>query len=184
MAKQRDPAAPPKAAGARPKAAKRAAEAAVAAAQAIARPRGRQTIRTPEIIDEILERISAGESLRGLCSDDHMPAWRTVMDWLRSDPDFAAAYASAREAQGDVMDDRIMEVAEAVRQGAMDPQAGRVVLGAYQWRAERLAPRVYGSVTNVRHSGGVAVAQIEMDDDHAVRAANAIIDGVRESRGG
>jgi len=40
---------------------------------------------TPEIADEICQRLVAGESLTGVCEDDHMPDTDTVMQWFMDD---------------------------------------------------------------------------------------------------
>src|SRR5437660_2031766 len=50
-----------------------------------ARRRGRPTIRSKEIEDEICQRIAHGESLRHICLDSRMPCRDTVFRWLRND---------------------------------------------------------------------------------------------------
>lgn len=37
---------------------------------------------TPEIIDELCERLSNGEPMQQICRDEHMPAVRTINDWI------------------------------------------------------------------------------------------------------
>ena len=49
------------------------------------RRRGRPTIRSKEIENEICSRIAGGESLRHICLDPNMPCRDTVFRWLRSD---------------------------------------------------------------------------------------------------
>ena len=72
-----------------------------------------------------------------------MPSLYTVLNWLDK-PEFAAAYARAREMQGDVMDAMILDAANECKGGKLDPKAANVAIGAYQWRAGRLAPKRYG----------------------------------------
>jgi len=50
-----------------------------------ARRRGRPTIRSKEVENEICCRIAHGESLRHICLDPKMPCRDTVFRWLRSD---------------------------------------------------------------------------------------------------
>ena len=50
-----------------------------------ARRRGRPTIRSREVVNEICYRIACGESLRHICLDPKMPCRDTVFRWLRSD---------------------------------------------------------------------------------------------------
>ena len=116
-------------------------------------PAGRPSIKTPELLDAIVERIAAGESLRSVCRDDAMPGMTTVFGWLADDEQFRSKYARARDAQAEVMDDKIVSLAERVEQGDMDPQAARVAIGAYQWRAAKLAPKRYGDKVEHEHTG-------------------------------
>lgn len=121
--------------------------------------RGRPSSFTQDVADAICERIAGGESMRRICSDEGMPDRATVLRWLDADESFAAKYARAREHQGDYLDDEMAEVVDEVRSGALDPQAGRVVLAGMQWRASKLAPKKYGDRLdlNANHSGGVQV---------------------------
>src|SRR5438067_9448900 len=50
-----------------------------------ARRRGRPTIRSKEIENEICHRIARGESLRHICLDPKMPCRDTFFRWLRRD---------------------------------------------------------------------------------------------------
>ena len=47
--------------------------------------RGRPTIRSKEIENEICYRIACGESLRHICLDPKMACRDTVFRWLRND---------------------------------------------------------------------------------------------------
>jgi hypothetical protein len=47
--------------------------------------RGRPTIRSKEIENEICRRIAHGESLRHICLDPKMPCRDTFFRWLRND---------------------------------------------------------------------------------------------------
>lgn len=49
-----------------------------------------------KVADELCLRLTEGEPLRQICRDEHMPAWRTVYDWIDSRPEFAARFSHAR----------------------------------------------------------------------------------------
>lgn len=54
---------------------------------------------TPEIADEICRRVSAGESLVGVCEDFQMPDTDTVMQWFVDGiDDFRERYLAASAA--------------------------------------------------------------------------------------
>jgi hypothetical protein len=116
--------------------------------------------KTPEVMDEIVKRISEGESMRSVCRDKRMPSIDAVINWQRDDPDFAYRCARARELQAEVMDEKILSVAERVENGEMDPHAARVVLSAYQWRAAKLAPKKYGEKIETTHQVGESITKI------------------------
>lgn len=89
--------------------------------------------------------------MRAICLDPDMPGLRTVFDWLDEREDFRTKYARAREIQGDVMDDKILTVAnECTPETA---HADKVKIAAYQWRAAKLAPKKYGEKTQQEISG-------------------------------
>jgi len=73
---------------------------------------GRLSIRTAEVLDEICARIANGETLRAICRDEHMPAWRTVYDWINEDKDFATRIAHARELGFDAIAEDLLNVVD------------------------------------------------------------------------
>lgn len=75
---------------------------------------------TPEILDEIVERISLGEPLRQICRDEHMPAWRTFYDWVRDDKELAARIARARDLGFDAIAEETLEIADDSRNDYVD----------------------------------------------------------------
>jgi hypothetical protein len=104
---------------------------------------------TREIADEICDRLLEGESMRQICSAEHMPNRATVLRWMAANQDFAAMCARAREEQADLMDDLILDEA---RQATPDTaQVAKVRISAYQWRASKLAPKKYGD--KLQHTG-------------------------------
>jgi hypothetical protein len=79
--------------------------------------RGRPSLYTPEIADEIVEWISEGRTLRDYCRQDGKPARRTVDRWRQEDAAFSARVARAR-------DDGFEELAEEALLIARTPQIG------------------------------------------------------------
>lgn len=111
---------------------------------------GRPTLYSLKMADAILERLANGESMVQICSSDEMPGLRTVMRWAVDNTDFGIEYAQAREAQAEVMDDKILTAADGAK---ADPQAARVQIDAYKWRAAKLAPKRYGEKIDVTSGG-------------------------------
>ncbi len=142
---------------------------------------GRPSLKTPELIEAICKRIADGEGLRAICRSDDMPGRQTVLDWLEEDADFRAKYARAREAQGDLMDEMIMDEAAAA-----DPASAalaRVRIDAYKWRAAKLRPKVYGdSVTYKGDKDAPLVVKQQLDvttlPDDALAAAKVLAEAL------
>ena len=103
---------------------------------------GRPSTYSPEIGERIAELLMDGISLRAICAQEGMPSRYTVFRWLDQYPAFATVYARARTLQADYMDDLILDEAKACTEE--NAQSTRVRIGAYQWRAGRLAPKKYG----------------------------------------
>lgn len=86
---------------------------------------------------------------------DGMPHRSTVIRWMADDERFATKCARAREAQADLMDDKILDVAEAST--SETAASDRVKIAAYQWRASKLAPKKYGDKLDLNHGGQIAL---------------------------
>lgn len=112
---------------------------------------GRPSKFSDELADTICNRLMSGESLVKICSDESMPDRVTVIRWMGRDEDFATKCARAREAQADLMDDKIIEVAEACTPDTW--KSDKVKISAYQWRASKLAPKKYGDKITQEHTG-------------------------------
>lgn len=62
----------------------------------VKRPRGRPETWRPELGDEVIERLSAGEPLAQICRSEHMPSLRAVYNWTEKNAEFAARFTRAR----------------------------------------------------------------------------------------
>ena len=130
------------------------------------RPRGRQTVYTPEAAEEILERISAGESLRSICEDDHMPSEAAVRWWVVDDREgFAAQYASARMAQAVGWADELTEISDDIR---VEHQRSRLMVDTRKWLLSKVIPKVFGDKLDVKTDGNgvinVTIRKFEGDE--------------------
>lgn len=139
---------------------------------------GRPSIYTPETAEIILERLATGESLVQICQDEKMPGLRTVMRWAAELDDFGTEYVRAREAQAEVMDDKIMTSAASAK---TDAQAARVEIEAYKWRAAKLAPKRYGDKIDVT-TGGEAMRNMD-ETAMAARVASLLKTGLERDDG-
>lgn len=140
-----------------------------------------------EVADEILYRISAGETIKAICADSHLPSRTTFLGWVEDDipSGIADAYHRARRIQseqsGDLAVDRILRLAVEGERVTMankdgldehegllrDPRAAEVLLKTYQW------------YLGVHHRGKYgAKTEVTISDPDAAKAALARLLGV------
>lgn len=82
-----------------------------------------------EIVEELLEALRDGRSMREICSDDRMPSRETVRQWAEADDDLALAITRAREVGWYDRAERAVEDAKS----APDAQRGRLAFDAERW---------------------------------------------------
>ncbi len=115
---------------------------------------GRPSLKTPEVVETILLRVSSGRSLASVANDDDLPEIRTIHRWIAEDEEFRQAYTRACANRSLVYADTIGDIAKGVLAGRIDPNAARVAIDSYKWLAARLQSGTYGerSEVNVNHN--------------------------------
>ena len=73
---------------------------------------GRPSTYDPDIARSMCEQLSEGIPLREICRQEGFPAWRTVYDWMRKDPDLSTAIAYARDVGYDAMAEECLIIAD------------------------------------------------------------------------
>lgn len=99
---------------------------------------------TPELEESIITALENGEGLRKWCKGEGRPKRSTVLKWQRENKDFQAKCAHAREAAGELAAEEHYEIAQGCLKGEVPPDVAGRVLSAMQWRAAKLASKVYG----------------------------------------
>lgn len=142
---------------------------------------GRPSLYSEQVADSICERIAEGESLRMICEAEGMPHRLTVIRWLAAHPEFATKHAHAREAQSELMDEKIEIVANDCT--PENAPAARVKIDAYKWRAAKLAPKRFGDKTfhagdkdNPIETRNTTVLDVKRLSDDALREVAALGD--------
>lgn len=131
------------------------------------RPRGRPTLYTEELADEICTRLAEGEGLKTICRSNGMPDAHTVRDWAFDEAHpFAPRYARARDLQAEHYAELMRTVSAAPVPEKTDadgnPRADlmRVELerrkqevDGLKWITSRLAPKRWGDRVTQEVSG-------------------------------
>lgn len=116
---------------------------------------GRPSTYDPAIVEPILDRISAGETLTAICREVGAPSLFTVYGWLHRNEDFAQAYARAQEERAETLADEIALIAdEAVNATTPEEiQAAKLRVDARKWTASKLKPKRFGDRVTNEHTG-------------------------------
>lgn len=136
---------------------------------------------TEEIADLIIERMADGQSLREICRDEGMPSFRTVLNWVTSNPEFGAAYALAQDVRASALFDDLLGIADDGRNDWMekhDEKSGQLIgwrengeairrsalrVDARKWVLARMAPKRYGDRQTVEQTSEVTIKDRQPD---------------------
>lgn len=122
---------------------------------------GRPSGCTPEVTEEICMRLSTGESLVGICKDDHMPALGTVMGWFNGQhEEFSERYARAQAARSEYLMAELEAIADTPCKDSTEAQHRRLQVDTRKWIISKLYPRKYGDRVEQILSGDVKVETI------------------------
>ena len=104
---------------------------------------GRPSRYTPELAQEICDRISKGEPLLQICKDDRMPERRTVYDWLERIDGLSAQFARAREEGCDAMAEQSLAIMDGEPLAVFDDAGNkRYDSGSIAWNKNRAEHRL------------------------------------------
>lgn len=116
------------------------------------------------IIDEVLERISNGESIHEIAKSPNMPSAELLNRWIINDTHGAGSrYMHAREARADRIAREIFEIADNAP--TRDPAAvnkARLQVDARKWYLSKILPEKYGDHIELtgRNGGPLSIAAI------------------------
>lgn len=113
-------------------------------------PGGRPSLKTEEVVNEIVERLSNGEPLARICDDDHMPHFSTVWRWESDDEEFRKLSARAREYGTHYMADDCLRIAD---DDDLEPSDKKVRIDTRIRLIGKWNAKSYGDKQSVEHSG-------------------------------
>ena len=121
--------------------------------------RGRPSKYTKTLAREICQRMAAGESLRRICTADHMPNEATVRAWALDDVQgFYPQYARAVELRAMRWSEEILDIADDGTNDRPDGKTdtdhinrSRLRVDTRKWLLSKVLPKVYGD--KLQHTG-------------------------------
>jgi hypothetical protein len=124
------------------------------------------------LADEICDRLAAGEPLRKICRDPHMPDEKAVRKWVRTHTEtFGPQYALAREMGFESIAEELLEISDAdcispdgwVDAGAV--QRARLMSDNRKWLLSKLLPKVFGDKVTQEVTGADGQALLTAQND-------------------
>ena len=117
-----------------------------------------------KIVEELLDWISDGKTLRAFCRIEGKPAWRTIYHWLDKDPEFLARIAHARDMGADAIAEECLEIIDTMPMtaGGDNPRLDSAHVAWMKNRIEarlkllsKWNPKKYGDKVGLDHQGGI-----------------------------
>jgi len=106
--------------------------------------KGRPTLYTDDLADDILDRIANGSNIHKITQLEDYPNRTTIYDWLDKKPDFANNYARALEDRAHWRSDRLDQICDDLISGVIDDRQARVLIDVQKWQAGKENPQRYG----------------------------------------
>jgi hypothetical protein len=118
------------------------------------KPTGRASTYTPQIAQQIVDRISQGEPLQQICRDGGFPKWRTVYKWIDSREDFRAAIARARDLGYDAIAEGLRDVARGKEGSSGDVMRDKLIVETDLKLLSKWSPKKYGDSVGLKLTDG------------------------------
>lgn len=116
-------------------------------------PAGRPSEYNFEMCKEICEKVAnGGHVIKVLDSDDRYPSWSNFRRWKNDHPELQTLYVEAIRDKSEACTLEINSIMEDVKNGTIDPQAGRLLIDTLKWFAAKFYPKMYGERTNIDHT--------------------------------
>lgn len=122
----------------------------------------------PAFAEDCIARIACGDSVRALAAENDIPV-TTFWRWLMQE--YGAEVAAARKAVAALLADQILDAADRVEAGELNPKAAQAAASIRQWLASRYDRDTFGdksrvdlNVSSVQQMHLEALRQIAQED--------------------
>jgi len=133
---------------------------------------GRPTDYTPEMAERILDLTATTiKSVADICLDPELPGECTVFRWMRKYPEFRQGYLEAKETQGILYSDAVMNTIWNCPEVNESIAKANLILRGSQWHLSKLAPKQFGDKSHEQASATAIAEQVKEIAD-AVKQLN------------
>lgn len=109
-------------------------------------------------IDAVCDAIGDGTPLRAIAQDAGVSIG-SLLTWIESDADRSARVRDSRAAMAKYWDERSEQVLETAGD-EFELKKAKELSHHYRWRATKIAPREYGNLQQVEHSGKIGLEDL------------------------
>ncbi len=121
--------------------------------------KGRPSIYSQKLADEICSQLANGDSMRTVCKPGSMPDKATLFRWIRTKEDFRDQYTRAKQESADALTDEMIDIADDASNDWMKHhdkdnegwkangdhiQRSRLRIETRKWLSSKLKPKKYG----------------------------------------
>lgn len=132
---------------------------------------GRPSLYTDEIADEVVQRISKGETLRAICRDDHMPCWTTIYSWMHKNQNLSERISRARELGYDAIAEQCFDIADETQFDSANGKPNKEWMARSKLRVDtrlkllaKWSPKKYGDSTTIKGDKDNPIGQTNATD--------------------
>ena len=113
------------------------------------------------LVNEIMEDLAKGQSIRQVLNKENRPCWETFRTWMRKYPEVRQQYSESKsdgiewllsDAQ-DVLNDALANSKTKDKTDLGQTHLVKAYLDMAKWKSERLNPKVYQKKDNLQLTG-------------------------------
>ena len=113
------------------------------------------------LVNEIMEDLAKGQSIRQALNKENRPCWETIRTWMRKYPEVRQQYSESKsdgiewllsDAQ-DVLNDALANSKTKDKTDLGQTHLVKAYLDMAKWKSERLNPKVYQKKDNLQLTG-------------------------------
>lgn len=140
------------------------------AARNLPAKQGRPSLYTSDLAEEILDKLSEGQTLTSICKAPHIPTDACVRKWAIEDVDgFSSRYTRARDTGLDRRADELLDLVETVDPEPGKVQKARLIADTWKWYLSKLAHKRYGDRLHVVGDADADPVKSDIDDTALAR---------------
>lgn len=137
----------------------------------------RPTIKSDVVVEEVINRLSVGETLTAICADDHLPSIRSFQMWCAADSELDDQVHRARIRGTLIQADEAVDAQRAVIAGktGVDPKCVQAVVTAANNMGHQANARLtkidnrYKDKQQVEHVGPAIVGWEQGEDQEETK---------------